>query len=106
MANRKRKAVRIIVETKQGKVGTRAVTYQLERVKCGKPQCGRCPHGPYWYAWWRGRQRGLFGPARVHKLYIGKAWRALTPADASRIENPVLGNKRRRKPSPKKRKAA
>ena len=21
-------------------------------VKCGKPGCTRCPHGPYWYAYW------------------------------------------------------
>lgn len=21
-------------------------------VKCGKANCTRCPHGPYWYAYW------------------------------------------------------
>jgi hypothetical protein len=21
-------------------------------IKCGKPNCTRCPHGPYWYAYW------------------------------------------------------
>lgn len=28
-------------------------------VRCGKPTCGTCPHGPYWYAYWReeGRRR-------------------------------------------------
>lgn len=24
-------------------------TWQLRRVYCGKPNCHRCPHGPYWY---------------------------------------------------------
>jgi hypothetical protein len=44
------------------------VTYRLEQVKCGKATCTRCPHGPYWYAYWRenGRLRsrylGTVGP--------------------------------------------
>jgi len=21
-------------------------------IKCGKSNCTRCPHGPYWYAYW------------------------------------------------------
>ena len=29
------------------------VSYRLEPVSCGKPGCTRCPHGPYWYAYWR-----------------------------------------------------
>lgn len=24
--------------------------YQRKHVWCGKPNCTRCPHGPYWYA--------------------------------------------------------
>ncbi|MDQ4125013.1 MAG: hypothetical protein M3134_05370, partial [Actinomycetota bacterium] len=32
---------------------TGPVTYRLESVKCGKPGCTKCPHGPYWYAYWR-----------------------------------------------------
>jgi len=38
------------------------VTYRQQMVRCGKPQCGRCPHGPYWYAYWRedGRQRSRY----------------------------------------------
>jgi hypothetical protein len=41
---------------------TRTVTYRLEPVKCGKPTCTRCPHGPYWYAYWRenGRLRSRY----------------------------------------------
>ena len=30
-----------------------AVTYRLETVRCGKSNCRSCPHGPYWYAYYR-----------------------------------------------------
>ena len=42
-----------------------SVTYRLEEVKCGKPGCQSCPHGPYWYAYYREGNR-----LRSH--YIGK----------------------------------
>ena len=29
-----------------------AIRYQLEEVRCGK-NCGGCPHGPYWYAYYQ-----------------------------------------------------
>jgi hypothetical protein len=31
-------------------------------VKCGKANCTRCPHGPYWYAYWTegGRRRSRY----------------------------------------------
>lgn len=31
-------------------------------VRCGKASCRRCPHGPYWYAyWWEdGRRRSRY----------------------------------------------
>jgi hypothetical protein len=39
-------------------------------IKCGKRNCGKCPHGPYWYVrYWIGR--------RCKKIYVGKelgAW--------------------------------
>jgi hypothetical protein len=41
------------------------VTYRLEPVRCGKSGCGRCPHGPYWYAYWR-------EDGRLRSRYIGK----------------------------------
>ncbi|MFN2544829.1 MAG: hypothetical protein ABR600_09725 [Actinomycetota bacterium] len=41
------------------------VTYRQERVKCGRENCTRCPHGPYWYAYWR--EEG-----RLRSRYIGK----------------------------------
>ena len=44
-------------EIRRGKV-----SYRQERVRCGREGCGRCPHGPYWYAYWRenGRQRSRY----------------------------------------------
>ncbi len=41
------------------------VTYRLEPVRCGKDGCTRCPHGPYWYAYWR-------EDGRLRSRYIGK----------------------------------
>jgi Family of unknown function (DUF6788) len=55
---------REVVERKQ--VGR--ITYQLERVRCGKPTC-KCLkgnlHGPYWYGYW------LEG-GRTKSMYVGK----------------------------------
>lgn len=41
------------------------VTYVQYLVPCGKRNCTKCPHGPYWYAflWHRGR---------VRERYVGK----------------------------------
>ena len=41
------------------------VNYRLEHVHCGKRGCTRCPHGPYWYAYWR-------EDGRLRSRYIGK----------------------------------
>ena len=41
------------------------LTYRQERVRCGKMTCSSCPHGPYWYAYWK--QDG-----RTRKRYIGR----------------------------------
>lgn len=41
------------------------VTYRQESVRCGKRGCTRCPHGPYWYAYWR-------EDGRLRSRYIGK----------------------------------
>lgn len=45
--------------------GPGKVSYRLEPVNCGKPGCSRCPHGPYWYAYWR-------EDGRVRSKYIGR----------------------------------
>lgn len=44
-----------------------SVTYQLERVKCGKSKCRKW-HGPYWYAYWT-------SGGRTRSIYIGKKLR-------------------------------
>lgn len=41
------------------------IHYRQEMVKCGKADCGKCPHGPYWYAYTR---RGAY----LKKTYVGK----------------------------------
>ena len=55
---------REVVERK--KVGN--ITYQLERVRCGKSNC-KCAkgslHGPYWYGYW---SEG----GKTKSMYVGK----------------------------------
>ena len=41
------------------------LSYRQEHVRCGKPSCARCPHGPYWYAYWR-------EDGRTRKRYVGR----------------------------------
>ena len=41
------------------------VTFRQEFVKCGKDGCTTCPHGPYWYAYWR-------EDGRTRSRYVGK----------------------------------
>jgi hypothetical protein len=47
----------------QGRRGK--VTFRQERVRCGREGCRGCPHGPYWYAYWR-------EGGRLRSRYIGK----------------------------------
>lgn len=42
-----------------------STTYRLERVSCGK-NCKGCPHGPYWYGYWR-------EGGKTRSKYIGKS---------------------------------
>ncbi|MEE8602533.1 hypothetical protein [Euzebya tangerina] len=46
----------------EGLPGMPTVRYRQKPVKCGKPTCTRCPHGPYWYAHWveDGRRRSRY----------------------------------------------
>src|SRR5262249_6459778 len=50
---------------------TGGITYQFERVNCGKKRCGKCrrgpAHGPYWYAYWWSSRRN-----RTVSKYVGK----------------------------------
>lgn len=52
------------------------VSYQLEKVKCGKKVC-KCArgelHGPYWYAYWRDGKR-------VKSKYLGPTLRIFNPS--------------------------
>lgn len=41
------------------------LSYRQEEVRCGKQGCTRCPHGPYWYAYWK-------EDGRTRKRYIGR----------------------------------
>ncbi len=42
--------------------GGSKVALRRQWVRCGKGNCSRCPHGPYWYAYWRedGRRRSRY----------------------------------------------
>jgi hypothetical protein len=61
--NLSEKAGREVVERRHAG----GVTLQLEKVRCGKRTCKKCPHGPYWYAYWR-------DGGRMKSRYIGKEW--------------------------------
>lgn len=38
------------------------VSLRQQMVRCGKSSCTKCPHGPYWYAYWTedGRRRSRY----------------------------------------------
>jgi len=38
------------------------VSLRKQMVRCGKTECTKCPHGPYWYAYWTedGRRRSRY----------------------------------------------
>lgn len=43
-----------------------SITFRYETVRCGKENCSRCPHGPYWYAYWK-------EAGRTRSRYIGRS---------------------------------
>ncbi len=43
-----------------------ALTFRYETVRCGKPNCTRCPHGPYWYVYWK-------EDGRTRSRYVGRS---------------------------------
>ena len=53
--------------------GMPAVTYRRQLVRCGRA-CDSCPHGPYWYAFWK-------DGGRSHSQYIG----GQLPADVRQL---------------------
>jgi len=42
-------------------------TKQAKKIKCKKPNCTKCPHGPYYYVAHRVGKK-------VKSCYIGKNW--------------------------------
>lgn len=57
---------RLGAETQRSKV-----RFREQSVRCGKPNCSKCPHGPYWYAYWKDGERR-------RSAYLGK----LEPTEA------------------------
>ncbi|MFN2594263.1 MAG: hypothetical protein ABR579_05180 [Actinomycetota bacterium] len=57
-----------------------SVTYRLQSVRCGKPGCNSCPHGPYWYAYYR-------EGGRLRSHYLGKTRPEGTPGSDGNVSN-------------------
>ena len=57
-----------------GRVADAHVTYRQEQVRCGKSGCTKCPHGPYWYAYYRDGKR-------LRSRYVGRE----LPADVKAL---------------------
>jgi hypothetical protein len=57
------------------------VTYRREEVRCGKANCTRCPHGPYWYAYWR-------EDGKLRSRYLGSAREPHHQPPPSRSQSP------------------
>lgn len=41
-------------------------TIKKEFIKCGNKVCGKCPHGPYYYAYWKDKDS-----KNLKKVYVG-----------------------------------
>jgi hypothetical protein len=64
------------------------LTYRQEHVRCGKRGCATCPHGPYWYAYWK--EEG-----RTRKRYIGRtlAGEPLERVEPDRVPTDAVGDR-------------
>ncbi len=61
-----------IEKTSRNKLNTipKNTTIREEFIKCGKPSCNNCPHGPYYYAYWKDKSK--YGNiSKLKKKYIG-----------------------------------
>lgn len=38
---------------------------QKKMIRCGRSYCTKCPHGPYWYGYWK-------EAGKLKSAYIGK----------------------------------
>ncbi|MBA3750597.1 MAG: hypothetical protein H0X03_06870 [Nitrosopumilus sp.] len=45
------------------------VTIREEFIKCGKENCNICPHGPYYYAYWKNKTKD--NKSKLRKKYLG-----------------------------------
>ncbi len=54
-----------------------STTYRLERVSCGK-NCKGCPHGPYWYGYYR-------EGGKTRSKYIGKNLLSTKTKDGEKV---------------------
>ena len=50
----------------KGETQIGSLTFRYETVRCGKENCTKCPHGPYWYAYWK-------EGGRTHSRYVGRS---------------------------------
>ncbi len=72
-----------------GLPGMPTVRYRQKPVRCGKPTCTACPHGPYWYAHWtedgrrRSRYIGSELPAEVRRKLDEMDRQRVAAADAA-----------------------
>jgi len=59
--------IRGLLDSDESTAGPRTgkVTFRQQTVRCGKKGCTSCPHGPYWYAYWR-------EDGRMRSRYVGK----------------------------------
>lgn len=74
------------------------VSYRQEHVRCGKQRCRTCPHGPYWYAYWR-------EGGKTRSRYIGRHLPGETPdpvvPDLARERRTKRTKQERTPPSPR-----
>lgn len=55
----------LLLEDPPADVSAPKITFRQETVRCGKKGCTTCPHGPYWYAYWR-------EDGKTRSRYVGK----------------------------------
>lgn len=65
----------LLLEDDGSSDGPGKVTFRQEFVRCGKEHCTTCPHGPYWYAYWRedGKTRSRYVGKTLPGERLGKA---------------------------------
>ena len=87
-----------VICPKCGSYGTKRFVMK----KCGKPNCTKCPHGPYWYVAHR------IG-SKVTECYVGKTWPEAKEENQRfnpPVWSPFWGTKPRRYISSKKKRMA